>query len=77
MVKKDGSAKKVSNLFKNIKKRDGKVVTFDIKRISNAVYKAMIASHEGDEFDSMRIAEKVALHLSKMHIKGEGLYSQR
>ena len=29
----------------------------------------MIASHEGDEFDSMRIAEKVALHLSKMHIK--------
>ncbi len=69
MVKKDGSVKKVSNLFKNIKKRDGKIVPFDIKRISNAVYKAMIASHEGDEFDAIRVAEKVAIHLSKIHIK--------
>ena len=69
MVRGVESAKKVSNLIKQVKKRNGKLVDFDIKKVFNAVFKAMLATGEGTEFDASRVAEQVVLQLSKTHIK--------
>ncbi|HEY4519292.1 MAG TPA: ATP cone domain-containing protein, partial [Candidatus Paceibacterota bacterium] len=72
MVRGVESAKKVSNLIKQVKKRNGKLVDFDVKKIFNAVFKAMLATGEGTEFDASRVAEQVVLQLSKAHIKNAG-----
>ena len=71
MVKGVEATKNVAKLLKKLRKRDGEIVKFDIKRISNAVNKAMKASGEGDEFEAHRIAEKVVLHLYKSNIKNQ------
>ncbi|MFC1720844.1 ATP cone domain-containing protein, partial [Patescibacteria group bacterium] len=71
MVKGAEATKKVATLIKKIKKRDGEIAKFDIDRISDAVYKAMKASGEGDELEAFRIAEKVVLHLYKANIKNQ------
>ena len=71
MVKGAEATKNVSKLIKNIKKRDGKIVSFDINRISSAVGKAMKATGEGGDFDAHRIAEKVVLYLYKTNIKNK------
>ena len=57
MVRGVESAKKVSSLIKQVKKRNGKLVDFDVKKIFNAVFKAMMATGEGTEFDASRVAE--------------------
>ena len=44
---------------KNIQKRDGSVVPFDIKKISRAVAKAMIAAEEGSDAEADAVGEKV------------------
>lgn len=50
--------------FKNVVKRDGRVVLFDKSRIVNAVYRAMEASKEGDlSRDPSRIADRVVQEL--------------
>ena len=72
MVRGVESAKKVSSLIKQVKKRNGKLVDFDVKKIFNAVFKAMLATGEGTEFDASRVAEQVVLQLSKAHIKNAG-----
>ncbi len=69
MVKGVEATKNVSRLLSKIRKRDGALVKFDIKRISEVVGKAMKASGEGDEFEAHRVAEKVVLHLYKANIK--------
>lgn len=52
--------------FKQIKKRDGRIVEFDQTRITNAVYKAMQASGEGNlEQDPVRISDRVVRELAK------------
>ncbi len=71
MVKGVEATKNVSSLIKKLRKRDGEIVKFDIRRISVAVGKAMKASGEGDEFEAHRIAEKVVLHLYKSNIKNQ------
>ena len=72
MIRGVESAKKVSSLIKQVKKRNGKLVDFDIKKVFNAVFKAMLATGEGTEFDASRVAEQVVLQLSKAHIKNAG-----
>ena len=59
-------------MIKQVKKRNGKLVDFDVKKIFNAVFKAMLATGEGTEFDASRVAEQVVLQLSKAHIKNAG-----
>ncbi len=71
MVKGVEATKNVSKLIKSTKKRDGKIVPFDINRISSAVGKAMKATREGGDFDAHRIAEKVVLYLYKTNIKNK------
>lgn len=48
-----------SKAIKQIRKRNGSIVDFDIRRISNAVSKAMIATGEGSEKDVLFITHKV------------------
>lgn len=72
MVKGAVSTKKTSELFSQIRKRDGEIFPFDITHISNAVEKAMKETGEGDEFEAHRIAEKVVQELYKIHMKDKG-----
>jgi len=69
MVKGVEATKNVTKLLTKVKKREGKTVPFEMKRISDAVNKAMKATGEGAEFDAHRIAEKVVLHMYKTNIK--------
>ena len=51
--------KKLSGLVKNVQKRDGSSVPFDLERIVNAIYKAMIAAEEGSHEEAELIANNV------------------
>lgn len=50
---------------KEIKKRNGRIVAFDEKKIFNAVFKAMRAVGEADEEKAMAMADQVTLILDK------------
>lgn len=59
-----------SSLIKNVQKRDGKVVPFDLERITNAIHKAMIATGEGSKEEAEMVANSVYADLvrtSKKH----------
>ncbi len=58
--------KKIHSTIKQIQKRDGKMVTFDANRISEAVYKAMTVSEEGSRDEARTITEKVVLDLEQI-----------
>ena len=52
-------------LIKQVQKRNGEIVPFDFERVVNAVYKAMVASENGDRKDANRIARKVLTKLNR------------
>ncbi len=54
-----GTKVKESDLVKQIKKRDGTLVPFDIRKIANAVFKAMKASGEGSDLEASMVANMV------------------
>ena len=63
------STKKVS-LIKQVQKRNGMIVPFDIDRITNAVNKAMIATGEGSLEEAEMVANGVyadLVRISKKH----------
>lgn len=41
-----------------IRKRDGRVVTFDKAKITSAIYKALIATGEGGKRNAQELAKK-------------------
>ncbi len=54
--------------FKEVKKRDGRIVPFDQTRITNAIQKAMQASGEGDiTKDPQRVSDRVVTELNKRY----------
>lgn len=54
--------------FKEVKKRDGRIVPFDQARITIAVQKAMEASGEGDAAkDARRVSDRVVTELNKRY----------
>ncbi len=53
--------------FKTVRKRDGRLVPFDVSRITNAIFKAMRATGEGLEKDAERVSEKVVKELGKLY----------
>jgi len=61
----------IVQLVKNIQKRDGSVVPFDIQKIVNAIHKAMIASGEGSFEESEKVAERVYANLTRITKKYE------
>ena len=56
---------KGTDLIKKIQKRDGTLVPFDIEKVANAIYKAMIASNEGSDLEASMVANKVFADLVK------------
>ncbi len=61
---------KRNTLIAKVEKRNGKVVVFDIERITNAVYKAMLAANEGSMEEAEMVANKVyadLVRISKKH----------
>ena len=57
-------------MLRNIKKRDGRVVEYDINKIAGAIDKAMKACGRHDEDESMRIAKLVEQNI-EAHFTGE------
>ena len=52
--------------FKYVKKRDGRVLSFDQRRIANAVYRAMQATGEGDlKKDPLHVSDRVLREMKK------------
>lgn len=52
--------------FTKVRKRDGRIVNWDENRITNAIYRAMDATGEGDlKKDSSHVSEKVVKELQK------------
>jgi len=65
IVKKVKNEKKVSLVVKQIKKRDGTLVSYDEQKIVSAIFKAMKASGEGN----LGLAQKVALSVQAELVK--------
>jgi len=42
-----------------VQKRDGRIVDFDFARITNAIFKAITATGQGDEAKAKKIADDV------------------
>lgn len=56
--------------FSAVQKRDGRIVSFDQQRITNAIYRAMQASGEGDlAHDPQRVSDRVVRGLAKRYPK--------
>lgn len=61
---------KKSELIKKVQKRNGQVVDFDIDRVSNAIFKAMLSVGEGSKEEASLVANKVfadLVRISKKH----------
>lgn len=62
---------KISTPFKSVKKRDGRLVPFDVERIKSAIYRAMEAAGEGNlARDPERVRERVIRELVKKYPPG-------
>ena len=59
----------IETLAKKIQKRDGTIVPFDIKKISNAIGKAMTDAGEGSPKESELVANKVYADLIRINKK--------
>ena len=57
---------KKGDLVKKVQKRDGSIIDFNLGKINNAIFKAMLAYDEGSEDESRLIANKVYLDLVKV-----------
>src|SRR3989338_2169361 len=69
MIKTSAIASKATEFVKKIQKRDGHLEEFDLRRIANAIYKAMLASGEGSEIEASMIANKVFADLVRISKK--------
>ncbi|MFH1473121.1 MAG: ATP cone domain-containing protein [bacterium] len=70
MPKKSEKKVKKSILIKLVQKRNGKIVPFDVERITNAINKAMIATGEGSPEEAEMVAHSVysdLVRISKKH----------
>jgi ribonucleoside-triphosphate reductase (formate) len=71
-----GKEKKVAikkgfvNQVKKVVKRSGQVVPFDQKKVTKAVFKALLETGEGTVKDAERVSEKVTRLLNKNYKKG-------
>ncbi|MEA3399129.1 MAG: ATP cone domain-containing protein [Patescibacteria group bacterium] len=64
------SPKSSKNVFiKSVQKRDGTITPFNLKKISDAINKAMLATGEGDTKEAEKIANKVLTELNKIKKK--------
>jgi len=66
MAKKEKIVTKSAISLKNIKKRDGSIVSLDLKKIAGAIFKAMRVVGEGSEESSVKVASSVFDNLLKI-----------
>jgi len=50
---------------KNVRKRDGSIMPFDLEKITTAIFKAMKASSEGSEKEALKVGKAVTAKLVK------------
>ncbi|MBI4156078.1 MAG: ribonucleoside-triphosphate reductase [Candidatus Zambryskibacteria bacterium] len=67
--KSEKKTEKNSELIKQVQKRDGKIVSFDINRITVAIKKAMLAANEGSLEEAGMVANKVFADLVRIFKK--------
>ena len=63
--------KKIENHIEKVRKRDGRVVSFEQEKIEQAVHKAIVAANQGDGKESKKVAEKVVSLVNRRFKKGE------
>jgi len=63
--------KTLKNRIEKIQKRDGSIVAFDQSRITDAIFKALTASAQGDGIKSKRLSNKVVQILNRRFKKDE------
>ncbi len=63
--------KKLTNRITKIQKREGTIVEFDQSKITDAIFKALTASGEGDGIKSKRLSDRVAQILNRRFKKEE------
>src|SRR3989344_3529508 len=59
------------NKIQKVQKRDGAIVDFDQTRITNAIFKAITATNQGDGVKSRRLSEEVLKILNRRFKKDE------
>ncbi len=62
----------MENKITKVQKRDGRIVDFDFGRITNAIFKAITATNQGDEIKAKKIADD-ALKLFRRRFKNNGI----
>ena len=62
----------MENKITKVQKRDGRIVDFDFERITNAIFKAITATNQGDEIKAKKIADD-ALRLFRRRFKNNGI----
>ncbi len=67
----------VANKINKIKKRDGRVVDFEQQKITDAIFKAITATKQGDGKKSRKISDKVVELLNRRFKKGEMPYVEQ
>lgn len=60
------SPRRTASNYSEIKKRNGALVAFDIKKIDTAIFKALTATGEGDEQDAQQVANTVVKELNAL-----------
>ena len=60
---------KTNDFVKQIQKRDGSIVPFDMNKVEAAIYKAMLASSEGSIGEASLVANKVLADLVRISKK--------
>lgn len=68
------NAKKAVEI-KSIQKRDGSIVSFDILRITEAIFRAMVAVNEGGEKEAQQVAKSVLYSLITLKKERKERYS--
>ena len=61
----------MENKIEKVQKRDGTIVDFDQNRISDAIFRAITATGQGDGKKSKRLSEKVVKIINRRFKKGE------
>jgi len=69
--------KTVKNKIEKIQKRDGNIVAFDQSKITDAIFKALTASAQGDGIKSKRLSNKVVQILNRRFKKDETPYIEQ
>ncbi len=61
--------KRINEFIEKVRKRDDSIEPFDLSRIANAIYKAMLAADEGSDVEASMVANKVFADLVRIRKK--------